>query len=114
VHILHVIWPAVLLGIAAGAVTMFLFLDVIPHASHLLKTQGSGDVEELLYTLLRRDGCIRHPKINYEIHVKEVRGHILVDAIFKRRAPGGKSFDTIAFAKEAELQVDVLRNCILV
>lgn len=114
VHILHVIWPAVFLGIVAGAATMFLYLDVIPHASYLVKTHVSGDVEELLYALLRRDGCIRHPKINYEIHVKEIQGHKLVDAIFKRRAPGGKSFDTIAFAKEAELEVDLPHNRILV
>ena len=114
VHIRHVVWPAIFLGCVAGAVTMGLSLSVTPYANYLLKTQASGDVEELLYALLRRDGCVRNPKVNYEIHVKEVRGHLLVDAIFKRRAVGGKSFDVIAVAKEAELEVDLTRNCILV
>ena len=42
--------------------------------------------------------------MNYEIHVKSIQGRTLQDVIFKRRAPDGKSFDTIARAREAELQ----------
>jgi lipopolysaccharide export system permease protein len=114
VHILSVMWPAFLLGVLASAATMFLSLDAIPYTSYVLKCQAVADVEELLYTMLRKDGCIKHPKFNYEIHVKHIQGHKLQDVIFKRRAPDGKSFDTIARAKEAELHVDLTGPQILV
>jgi lipopolysaccharide export system permease protein len=107
VHILHVIWPAVLLGVLASVATMFLYLEAIPYTSFVLKCQAVDDVEELLYTMLRRDGCIKHQKCNYEIHIKQIQGRKLQDFIFKRRGPDGKSFDTVARAREAELHVDV-------
>jgi lipopolysaccharide export system permease protein len=114
VHILHVIWPALFLGILASAVTLFLYLEAIPYTSYVLRCQAVGDIEEVLYSMLRRDGCIKHPKLNYEIHVKNIQERTLQDVIFKRRAADGKSFDTIARAKEAELHVDTTGQQILV
>jgi lipopolysaccharide export system permease protein len=114
IHIVHVIWPALCLGVAASALTMFLFLDVIPYTHFLLKSQVAGDVEELIYALLRRDGCIRHLKLDYEINVKSMDGRKLYDVIFKRRAASGKGFDAVAFAKEAELHVDLANRQILI
>lgn len=114
VHILHVIWPALFLGVAASALTMVLFLDVIPYTHFLVKSQVAGDVEELIYAILKRDGCIRHLKLSYEINVKSMDGRKLQEVIFKRRAAGGKGFDTVAFAKEAELHVDLANNQILI
>jgi lipopolysaccharide export system permease protein len=106
IHILHVVWPALLLGILTSAVTLFLYLDAIPYTSYALRVRLVEDVDELLYTILRRDGCLKHPKLNYEIHVNHVRGHKLEDTIFKRKAPDGKSYDFIARARQAELQWD--------
>src|ERR1019366_6764204 len=37
IHIMHIIFPALLLGFLASAVTMFLFLDLIPYTHFLLK-----------------------------------------------------------------------------
>ena len=110
IHIIHVIWPALLLGAGAGAVTMFLYLDAIPHTHFLLKSQVAGDVEELLFNMLRKDGYIKHPKINYEIYVKRVQGRKLLDAQFMRRAADGRSFDAIVRSKEADLVVDILHK----
>jgi lipopolysaccharide export system permease protein len=64
--------------------------------------------------MLQKDGHIKHPKINYEIYVKNIRGRRLIDAQFMRRSPDGKSFDVIARAKEAELRVDLAHKQILV
>ena len=114
VHILHVIWPGLLLGLFASTLTMFLYIDAIPYTSFLLKCQVAGDVEELLYTLLRKDGCIRHKNLNYEIHVSNVQGRMLQDVIFKRRSGNGARFDTIVLAKKAELSVDLTQDRILV
>src|SRR2546421_847608 len=45
VHIRHVVWPAVMLGVFASAVTMFLYLDAIPYTAFILKGKVAGDVE---------------------------------------------------------------------
>ncbi len=114
VHILHIIWPALLLGIGASATTMFLYLDTIPYTHFILKSQVAGDVEEMLYNMLRKDGCVRHKNLNYEIHVSSVEGRMLQDAVFMRRPANGKSFDVIVRARQAELNVELESNRILV
>jgi lipopolysaccharide export LptBFGC system permease protein LptF len=117
VHIIHVVWPALLIGLVTSAVTMFCYIDIIPYTGFLLRTQIIGDVEEMLYAMLRKDGCIKHQKINWEINVKSVNGRKLQEVIFQRKAPGvnkAAPFDTIAWAKEAELRVDMTHKQILV
>src|SRR5205823_4662354 len=99
------------------AVTMFCYIDIIPYTGFLLRTQIVGDVEEMLYTMLRKDGCIKHHKINWEINVKSVNGRKLQEVIFQRKSAGANSaapFDTFAWAKEAELRVDMTHKQILV
>ena len=107
VHIVHIVWPALFLGLVTGAITMFCFLDVIPHTGYLLRTQIIGEVEELLYTMLRKEGCIRNANINWEIHTNGVQGRKLQEVIFKKRDANGDGCDTIAWAREAELRVDL-------
>ncbi len=114
VHVLQVIWPALVLGTVVSGITMYLFLDLIPTTGSLLRNQVIGDVEEFLYTMLRKDGYIKHPNITVEIHVKAVHGRKLQDAIFKRKSADGNGFDVIAYAKEAELRVDLAHRLILV
>lgn len=113
IHALHVIGPALLLGALASGVTMYLYLEAIPYTSFIMKSRAAGDIEEMLYTILRKDACLRHPKLNYEIHVNDIHGRKLQDVIFKRRAPGGKGYDLIVRAREAELKVDLDQNRIL-
>jgi lipopolysaccharide export system permease protein len=114
VHVAHVLWPGVFLGLLASAVTMGISLDAIPYTSYCLKSRVADDIEETLYSILRKDGCLRHFKLNYEIDVDSVQGRKLHDVVFKRRAPGGKGFDVIVRAREAELNVDLERGRILV
>lgn len=114
INMTHIIWPALLLGLAATGATFGMYVDAIPSTHHQLRTRFLDDIEEFLYSALRREGCIRHPKLNYEIHVKRVEGRKLVDAQFMRRDPKGKHFDIIARAREAELRVDRARNQVLI
>jgi lipopolysaccharide export system permease protein len=114
IHMAHVVWPAAFLGLFASAVTLFLYLDAIPYTSYLLKTTLADDIEEVLYAGLRRDGQIKHPKVNYEIHISAMQGRTLQDVIFKRRAADGNGFDTVARAREAELHVDLGHQQILI
>jgi lipopolysaccharide export system permease protein len=114
IHIRHVIWPALLLGIATSAATMVFYLDVIPATGSLLRNSPIGEPEELLYAILRKEGQIKHPRIDWEINVKTMQGRKLQDVIFKRRKVDAPTFDVIARAKEAELQYVLTRKKILV
>jgi lipopolysaccharide export system permease protein len=114
INILHVTWPAILLGILTSATTVYLYLDIIPETHHMLRTKFIQDVEELLYGMLRRDGVIRHPKLQYEIFVKTVKGRKLIDAQFRHRDPKTGHYDIIACSKEAELLADLAHKQILV
>jgi len=110
IHLWHVIWPAVLLGLLVSGVTTLLSLDVIPSTHHELRTRFIRDVEEYLYNMLRREGCIRHAKIDYTIFVQRVQGRKLLEALFMRRDPKDQHYDIIAWAREAELKVDLRHN----
>jgi lipopolysaccharide export system permease protein len=107
VHMIHVVWPGIVLGAAATAVTFGLYMDTIPYTHFILRTQIVSDVKELMYGMLKKDGCIRHPRFNYEIFVKRVQGERLIDAEFRRREPKTQTYDYIVVAKEAELLVDM-------
>jgi lipopolysaccharide export system permease protein len=112
-HIIHVIWPALLLGIVTGVITMIFYLDVIPYTGYQLRSHVITDVEEFLYMMLRRDGHIKHPRLSVEIHVNNVNARKLEGAIFKKKSSDG-GFDVIAYAKEAELRVDMAHKQILI
>jgi lipopolysaccharide export system permease protein len=114
VNLVHVVWPAALLGLLASGVTFGLYVETIPATHHILRTRVINDVEELLYSLLKRDGRIKHAQLGYEIYVKRVEGRKLIEAQFMRREPKGQNFDVIARAREAELRVDMKAKQIIV
>src|SRR5262245_23204427 len=95
-NVLVVVWPAVLLGVLMTAVTVALYYEVIPTTHYMMRSMFLNDVEDFLYALLRQDGYIRHPKLNYEMYVKRVEGRKLLDTEFKRRDPKTGKFDLIA------------------
>lgn len=105
--------PSLLLGLGAAGVTMLLYLSYIPQTHRILRTEVVGDVEDLLYTLLKRNGCIRHPKVPYTMWVKEVQGRHLIDAVFKGRDEEG-GYNVVARAREAEIRYDKTTNTIKV
>lgn len=113
-HVAHVLWPAALLGLIATIATFALSLNVIPCSSFLLRTELGSDVEELLYTMLRKDGYLRHPKSVYQIHVNSIEGRTLRGVVFKRFSAKDGQVDLIACAKEAVLHVDFNARHLLV
>src|SRR2546423_9000731 len=44
IHLWHVVWPAVFLGLATSAITFALSLDVIPTTHHTLRTMFINNV----------------------------------------------------------------------
>src|SRR5258708_27213018 len=97
IHIRHAIWPAFALGILASILTFALYVHTIPYTHFILRSQVTNDVRELLYGMLKRESCIRHPRFNYEIYIKGMKGQKPQDALFRRRDPGPKGgYDVFA------------------
>jgi lipopolysaccharide export system permease protein len=109
IHLGRVVWPGVLLGLVMSGVTMGLYFHVIPSTHHLMRTKFLNDVEEVLYTLLKKDRCINQPHMNYAMWARQVQGRKLIDPLFKRRDPKG-GYDIIARSQEAELRVNMAKR----
>lgn len=107
VNILSAIWPAALLGLFLSIVIVGMYIRLIPWAEQQLLTYVLSDPEEFMYSVLRRDGKLCMPGVNYEVHVSRIQGRKLINADFLCRNPNDKSLDIVAHAKEAEIQVDV-------
>ncbi len=106
VPITYALWPALFLGAAISAVVWWLNDEFIPRNHHLLRTTALKDIEELLYSRLRRDLCFNEPRVNYAIWVRDVQGRRLLTATFKKRDANGRD-EIIAQAEIAELTVDL-------
>ena len=106
VNILHVVKPALFLGVAMSAVTMGLYYRIIPQTHHMLRTMFLKDVEELMYTMLRNTKQVTYPHLGYAIFAERVEGRKLINTIFKVRDANGQP-TTIVFAREAELRVNM-------
>src|SRR5580692_8913774 len=89
VNILHTLKPAILLGSCAAAVTMLLYYDTIPRTQRLLRIKIMSDAEDVIYSLIKREGALRQPGMQYVMYVREVQGKRLLDVIFKKRGPSG-------------------------
>jgi lipopolysaccharide export system permease protein len=114
INLIQVVWPAVFLGVLMSTATMGLYYRIIPYTHRLMRTLFLQDVEEGLYAMLRRDHQINYPKLSYAIFVRRVDGHKLYEAIFKRRREGHEGYDAVAWAREAELRVDLRRKMVIV
>jgi lipopolysaccharide export system permease protein len=86
VHLINILKPALLLGMITTAITAGLYHTIIPLSQQLLYKQLLDDPEELLYNMLRRDRCLRHPNMPWVIYVKDVQGKELIDVVLKKRA----------------------------
>lgn len=114
INLLHVIWPATFLGLVMSIFTAYLFYQVIPTSFYMMKSMAYTDVENVIYSILKRDGRFSHPKLDYVMYVKNVNGRKLIKPEFKHRDPNTRRFDAIAQAREAELRVDFANHKILV
>jgi lipopolysaccharide export system permease protein len=105
INILKVVWPGVFLGLTMSCLTMGLYYRIIPYTHHLMRTMFLKDVEELMYTVLRKEKRLDERRLPYALFVQRVQDRKLINPIFKRRDSRGE-FDIVALAHEAELQVD--------
>src|ERR1051326_1735356 len=107
VNLLHILLPSLLLGVAGSAATLGLYYHIIPRSFQMVREHLLGDTNEILYTVLKRNGCIRDAKLPYVLFVREVRGERLMDAIFKRKPQlNADHYETVVRAREATLRVE--------
>lgn len=114
VNILHLLKPALMLGFLTTGITSYLYYDMIPRTQRIMRQKVLSDAEEVLYGLIKREGCLRQPGLQYVMYVREVQGKRLIDVIFKRRAANGKGYDVIARTREARLRIDSTNNQVVV
>jgi lipopolysaccharide export system permease protein len=107
INLIQVTWPAIFLGATASLGTLFLYFETIPVTQWEMRTRFVKNIEEMLYNMLRKDGCIRHPQIPYTVYAKRVEGRRLIDAQFMHRDAKTGEIDFVARAREAELSVDL-------
>jgi lipopolysaccharide export system permease protein len=113
VSITRIILPGLILGLTMSLCTLVLYYRVIPYTHHLLRQMIFNDAEELIYTILRKNGMMSHPQMPYSMWVKGVQGRKLLAPIFKRRAGAGQA-DVVARAREADLRVNMSKGVILI
>jgi lipopolysaccharide export system permease protein len=110
VHLGRLVTPALILGLLTCGGTLALYWSFIPSSHLTLRTQVLSDVEEYLYGLLKRQGCLRHQKLDYAMWVRQVQGRRLVDVIFKQRDGAKGGYRMVARAREAELHFEPDKN----
>jgi lipopolysaccharide export system permease protein len=113
VNLLMVVKPGMVLGLVMSAMTMGLYIDLIPDTHRLLRALVYNDAEEFIYAVLKKHGMISYSQMPYQMYVQSVRGRKLLGPVIKRKDNQGK-IDLVATANEAELRVHMARRMLLV
>ncbi len=111
-NIVAVLMPGVILGVMMSCVTAGLYYQIIPQTHHQLRAMIFADIEDLLYSQLKRNGALYHAQSPYSMFVKGVNGKKLIDPVFKRKTSAGV-VDIVAHAREADLRVDIANKQLL-
>jgi lipopolysaccharide export system permease protein len=109
VNILHIVKPGLVLGMGMSLGTTALYYHVIPHTHLLLRSMVFDDCEELLYSMLKKNGSMSLPQLKYSMFVKGVQGRKLVSPVFKRRNADG-TIGMVVHAREADMHVNMLKK----
>jgi lipopolysaccharide export system permease protein len=75
----------------------------------MLRSLVFRDAEELIYTILRRQGALQYSGSPYVVYVKGVQGRKLINPIFKHIGPDGIP-DMVSHSKEADLRVNITKK----
>lgn len=113
INVFEVIKPGLVLGVAMSLMTMLLYFQIIPVTHAMLRALVFHDAEELLYTMLGKQGTLSHANLPYAMIVKGVQGRKLIHPTFKRRDAKG-DIDLVAQAREADLRVNLAKGQLLI
>jgi lipopolysaccharide export system permease protein len=110
VNIYRLLAPAIVLGLVASAFTAAMEYDPIPRTQRKLREQIVDHAEEFLYSILKREGGLRKPDLDFVLYVREVQGKDLIDVIVKKRNADRTGFELVARAPTATLRVQRIRG----
>lgn len=113
VHLGRLLLPAVVLASMVTLGLGVLYYDIIPRTRQKLAERVMADVDQLIFGMLKRQGCIRHQKLPFAMFVRDVRGDKLIEPVFKRRNADG-SYGVVAHAKEAKLWTDLAQDKVFI
>jgi len=105
IHIIHVIWPALFLGIVTSLITFGLYLSVIPYTQYLPANPGGRRCRRSHVWHARERRVHQASEAKLRDPCQEHAGQKLYDVLFMRRTADNQSFDLIVKAREAELHV---------
>lgn len=105
INIYHLLWPAVLLGLATTATTTALYYDPIPRSQRVLREQLLKDAEGVIYSLLKREGGLRQSNLDFVLYVRDVQGKDLIDVVVKKRKQDRSGYELVARAQSATIRV---------
>ncbi|WP_020469058.1 LptF/LptG family permease [Zavarzinella formosa] len=110
VNIYHLLWPAILLGIATTLVTAGLYYDPIPRSQRILREQLLKDAEQVIYSLLKREGGLRQNNLDFVLYVRDVQGKDLIDVVVKKRKADRTGYELVARAQTARIRVQYVTD----
>jgi lipopolysaccharide export system permease protein len=113
INLMMVVKPGMVLGLAMSAMTMGLYIDLIPGTHRMLRALVYNDAEEFIYAVLKKHGVINYSQMPYRMYVQSVRGRKLLAPVIKHTDNQGK-IDLVATGQEAELRVSMARRLLLV
>lgn len=113
VHLGRLLAPAVVLGVLVGIGLTAVQSEIVPRSRQMLADRVIADIDSLIYGMLKRSGSIRHPKLDFAVYVREVRGKQLIDPVIKRRG-GTAQYSVVAHAREATLTTDLARDMVFI
>jgi lipopolysaccharide export system permease protein len=113
VNIMRVVSPGLWLGLTMSVTTAALYYEIIPDTQFMLRFRVMEDIEEFLYTMLRKDNGLNYAQLPWIIQVKGVEGRKLIVPVFIRRDDKG-NVDVVVRAREAELRVDLANKQLIV
>jgi lipopolysaccharide export system permease protein len=107
--VMTVIWPTIFIAAVLSGLLFHMSRGWIPHSAHQAKLVLFKDLEDTFYKFLKRDREFNNPRWPFQIKVRDVKGKVMIDATFNKRAKGPDNTETYSAtiqAKRAELHFD--------
>ena len=114
VHLGRLLAPAVAFAAIISVILIVLEFNFIPQSRQMLQDRVLADADELIYSMLKRNGCIRHPNMQFAVFVRDVRGKQLIEPVFKRRGAEKGTYSLVAHAREAKLWTDATNDKVFI
>jgi lipopolysaccharide export system permease protein len=105
VNIYHLLWPALILGLATTAATAAMYYDPIPRSQNMLRNQLLKEGEDIVYGMIKREGGLRQSSLDFVLYVRDVQGRDLIDVVVKKRTKDKRGYELVARSQTATIRI---------